>query len=244
MTAREQKAAWRAEMRARRRGVAPAERARVSRLVCARLLARPLGSAVAVYLAGPDEIDLTPFIETALARGIRLLAPRWTGETYELAELRGLAPAGLRVGPHGVREPREASPAAARPTAWLVPGLAFTRDGRRLGYGGGWYDRLLASAEPTAQRLGIAYSFQVVDVLPSEPHDVRLTDVVCATGCAVFATEARFCFAKEARLGCQASPENGTIPRRPPQREESGDTKHEKKTSKGLAQCRRSKEHP
>lgn len=180
MTPREQKAACRAEMRTRRRGVAPDERARVSRLVCEHLLARPLGAAVAVYLAGPDEIDLTPFIETALARGVRLLAPRWTGETYELAELRGLSPACLRVGPHGIREPREASPNAARPTAWLVPGLAFTRDGRRLGYGGGWYDRLLASAEPTAQRLGIAYSFQVVDVLPSEPHDVRLTDVVCA----------------------------------------------------------------
>ena len=167
-------------MRTRRRGVAPEARARVSRLICERLLARPLGSAVAVYLAGPDEVDLTAFIEAARARGVRLLAPRWTGETYLLAELRGLSPDCLRAGPHGILEPRDPGDGGLRPTAWIVPGLAFTRDGRRLGYGGGWYDRLLASAEPTARTVGIAYAFQVVDDLPSEPHDIRLTDVVCA----------------------------------------------------------------
>ena len=179
MTAREQKAACRAEMRARRRGVPPEERARASRLVCGRLLAMSLGPSVAVYLAGPDEIDLAPFIEAARARGVRLLAPRWTGADYALAELRGLSPESLRIGPHGIREPREPGDGGLRPTAWIVPGLAFTRDGRRLGYGGGWYDRLLASAEPTARAVGVAYAFQVVDDLPSEPHDVRLTDVVC-----------------------------------------------------------------
>ncbi len=178
MTAREQKAARRAEMRTRRRGVPPAERARVSRLVCERLLALPLGSAVAVYLAGPDEIDLSAFVEAALQRGVRLLAPRWTGETYALAELLGLSPDCLRTGPHGILEPRESGDGGLRPTAWIVPGLAFTRDGRRLGYGGGWYDRLLASAAPLARTFGVAYSFQVVDDLPSEPHDVRLTAVV------------------------------------------------------------------
>lgn len=177
------KAALRAEMRRRRKGVSPEERARVSRHVCARLLELPLGGTVAVYLAGPDEIDLTAFIEAALARGTRLLAPRWTGETYALADLKSLSPSCLRAGPHGILEPCEpASEGAdalnALPTAWLVPGLAFTRTGLRLGYGGGWYDRLLAAASPTASLLGLAYPFQIVADIPAEPHDVRLTDVL------------------------------------------------------------------
>jgi len=70
------------------------------------------------------------------------------------------------------------------PKVWIVPGLAFTRTGARLGYGGGWYDRLLAAADPSAVLLGVAYPFQMVEELPSEPHDIRLTDVVVAEGCA------------------------------------------------------------
>ena len=147
------KAALRAEMRQRRRAVSATARARVAASVC-----------------------------------VRLLAPRWTGETYALADLEGLGSAHLRVGPHGILEPRqplagvETAAAARLPTAWLVPGLAFARDGGRLGYGGGWYDRLLAAADPQAQTLGIAYSLQLVDALPSEPHDIRLTGVVCESG--------------------------------------------------------------
>jgi len=69
------------------------------------------------------------------------------------------------------------------PKVWIVPGLAFTRTGARLGYGGGWYDRLLAGADPSAVLLGVAYPFQMVEELPSELHDIRLTDVVVAEGC-------------------------------------------------------------
>ncbi len=70
------------------------------------------------------------------------------------------------------------------PKVWIVPGLAFTRTGARLGYGGGWYDRLLAGTDPLDILLGVAYPFQMVEELPSEPHDIRLTDVVVAEGCA------------------------------------------------------------
>jgi 5-formyltetrahydrofolate cyclo-ligase len=61
---------------------------------------------------------------------------------------------------------------------WIVPGLAFTKDGRRLGYGGGWYDRLLASARKDALRIGVAHEFQVLGDLPNEPHDILLNRVV------------------------------------------------------------------
>lgn len=60
----------------------------------------------------------------------------------------------------------------------LVPGLAFTADGRRLGRGGGYYDRLLASAQPGTIRIGVCFPFQLVDDIPTEPHDEHVHAVV------------------------------------------------------------------
>ncbi len=176
------KAAVRGEMRVRRRAMDEAEKASADARVCAELLARvgATDGIVAVYLASSAEIDLTGFIREMLRRGRALAAPRWNGAAYDLAVLKGLDAAGLRAGPMNVSEPKDAdlvAPADVR--AWIVPGLAFTADGRRLGYGGGWYDRLMADAAADALKLGVAYGFQIVPDLPAEPHDVPLTAVVC-----------------------------------------------------------------
>ena len=174
----------RAAMRARRKAVTPAARAAVGKELSRRLFAkdRALGAAIsakgpiAVYLASKEEIDLTDFIAAALSVGCILVAPRWNGTEYELVRLQDLTT--LVKGPHAILEP-PAGP-VVRPDdvrAWLVPGLAFTQDGGRLGYGGGWYDRLLGKASTQAPKIGIAYAFQLVDELPSEPHDICLTAV-------------------------------------------------------------------
>jgi len=179
-------------MRARRKGLSDEERELASELVCARLCrggaagGTPLPfrapGAVAVYLASPDEIDLSAFIREMLSRGVKVVAPRWNGETYELARLMGLSGECLRRGPMGIPEPAEAEVAKPADVAvWIIPGLAFTRDGRRLGYGGGWYDRLLASASADSLRIGVAHEFQVVEELPQEPHDIRIDCVVTPT---------------------------------------------------------------
>jgi len=59
-----------------------------------------------------------------------------------------------------------------------VPGIAFDREGNRLGMGGGYFDRLLSQASSTATFTGLAYDFQVVTHLPSETHDIPVHDVV------------------------------------------------------------------
>jgi len=167
-------------MRKRRKALSPADHAAASDRICERLSAMNLSEPIAVYLASADEIDLTRFIEVAIARGVCLAAPRWDGHGYELAELNGCWPSGLVVGPHAILEPPQDAPcvAASAVGAWLVPGLAFVKDGARLGYGGGWYDRLMAAARPDARKIGVAHRFQVVPELPSEPHDVRLDEIV------------------------------------------------------------------
>jgi len=175
------KAEIRAEMRARRKAVDPSERERASFSICESLKWHPLvlkaiaeERAIAVYLASKDELDLEGFIGW-LAVG-KAVAPRWNGIGYELAELGGE----LIEGPHGIMEP---SASARRVEAsavgvWIVPGLAFDRSGRRLGYGGGWYDRMLADSK--APRIGVAYDFQVVDEVPTEEFDQVLDGIVTA----------------------------------------------------------------
>lgn len=183
------KAEIRREMKARRKALAADEKAAAGAAVCEKLKARSdigemidpsdSGSSLAVYLASPDEINIDPYIEYVLHMGVEVVAPRWNGETYELAKLKGLDEKDLRRGPMGIREPVDADIVEPKKVyAWIIPGLAFTRGGKRLGYGGGWYDRLLASAPKGAIKIGVAYSFQIVDDLPSEPHDIQITDVV------------------------------------------------------------------
>jgi 5-formyltetrahydrofolate cyclo-ligase len=62
----------------------------------------------------------------------------------------------------------------------IVPGLAFTAAGDRLGQGGGWYDRFLAKLGPGATKIGVAFTPQIVDSLPVEPHDIRVDVVITA----------------------------------------------------------------
>lgn len=86
----------------------------------------------------------------------------------------------LVAGSYGIPEPDESAPAVtpAELDALLVPGVAFTRSGIRLGQGGGFYDRFIPKMRPDAPRIGLCHSWQVVDDLPAEPHDVRVTHVV------------------------------------------------------------------
>ena len=183
------KAELRREMKARRKALTADAKAAADAVVCEKLRARSdivdmidpfgCGGALAVYLAAPDEINIDPYIEYVLHMGVEVVAPRWNGETYELAKLKGLDEKDLRRGPMGIREPVDADIVEPKNVyAWIIPGLALTRSGKRLGYGGGWYDRFLASAPKGAIKIGVAHSFQIVDDLPSEPHDIQLTDVV------------------------------------------------------------------
>ena len=189
-------------MRTERRKVAPSVRKAASVAVCARLLARDDVRAArrakqpfAVYLATPDEIDLSPLIDRLWAESCPVYVPAWRNGTYALVPYSKNTR--LVVGKMGVLEPDPEgsvpkdsgsvpTDSGSVPKVWIVPGLAFTHEGERLGYGGGWYDRFLSAAGPTAVALGVAYPFQMVDALPSEAHDRRLTAVVVAEGTFAF----------------------------------------------------------
>jgi len=71
------------------------------------------------------------------------------------------------------------------PDVVIVPGLGFTADGRRLGQGGGWYDRFLPDVRADCATIGVGFAPQLVAEMPIESHDVRLTMVVTDEGRAV-----------------------------------------------------------
>ena len=173
-------------MRTRRREVDPEEREEASAAICDAVWARAdVQAAVAakhpfaVYLANDDEIDLAPLVERLWAADVTVAVPYWHAEsgTYRLAIYTNAST--LVEGFHGIMEPAETYDIAPSDIGvWIVPGLAFTRDGRRIGYGGGWYDRYLAAAVPDAVALAVAYPFQILDDVPTDPNDRRVTDVV------------------------------------------------------------------
>ncbi len=137
---------------------------------------RPLAS----YLALSDELDLDALHHRWWSLGRVLWLPRVSGPgTLTWHAVNG--PELTVIGSYGIREPDPARvPAAALPAdaTVLVPGVGFTRDGQRLGQGKGFYDRVLA--EHRGHTLGIAFRCQVVENLPSEPHDQRVAVVVAA----------------------------------------------------------------
>lgn len=132
---------------------------------------------IMAYMALPSEPDVLPsLVAWAASRsGNTLYLPRWNPGTLEYEPAAFEPGAALAVGPFGVPEPGPGSPGIpdAGLDLILVPGLAFDRQGRRLGRGRGFYDRLLARAG-AARRWGVGFDLQIVDEVPSEAHDVSL----------------------------------------------------------------------
>ncbi len=178
------KAALRQAILARRDAADVANRSRDSQTITQKLCVLPAyraASVVAAYASFGSELDTSEFLARILTDGKQLLLPR-INRVQRALELRHVIDVGadLVAGVWGIREPAERCPILA-PTQvelMLVPGIAFTASGARLGYGGGFYDRLLASCDRRIARIAAAFQLQMVDQLPEGPHDQRVDQVV------------------------------------------------------------------
>ena len=135
-------------------------------------------------MASGSELSLDDFARTWLQLGGTLVCPRVTGQGH-MSLRRLCAFEELEPGFRGLLEPPTASdefPCEALDLL-LVPGLAFDRHGGRLGQGGGYYDRLLATGRPK-QILGIAFSAQIIPQVPMSTYDVRVDGVLTEAGIA------------------------------------------------------------
>ena len=152
------------------------------------------------FLPGKNEIDVTGIITKALADGKQAALPRVISGTADMNfyYIRKEIPLEVQCTPgaYGIREPGPDTvivPVSAFPfgAVVIVPGLAFSTGGDRLGKGKGFYDRYfarVAAAQKTgtaffpAVRAGCCFSFQIVDRVPSGPFDVSVTHIITETG--------------------------------------------------------------
>ena len=144
-------------------------------------------NTVMAYASFGSELQTDEFVRHVLDQGKILLLPKVNRQRELLEIYRVRDPVqDLRVGTWGIREPRPDRCARMEPHIIdfvLVPGLAFDRRGRRLGYGGGFYDKLLAdSLSPCAWLVAGAFESQMVEKVPVDEHDMPMDVVVTERG--------------------------------------------------------------
>ena len=152
-----QKHALRAAILAQLRSMPAEERAARSAVICRRIAeSEPWRDAERVLLFSPlrSEPDISPL----------------TAAAGEAGKRTSIMPTKLRI------ESLLELPFV--PDLVLVPGLAFSRAGHRLGRGGGFYDRLLAGRARNATTLGVCFATQLLESMPTEPHDAVLGAVI------------------------------------------------------------------
>jgi 5-formyltetrahydrofolate cyclo-ligase len=172
-------------MRRVREAIPAAERARLADLIEETLFGLPEvhgARCVMLFYSFGTEVATGGMSERVLRAGMRLLLPYLSADgSMEAAEVRpGEEPEPTEYGP---REPaRRIAVDPADVDLIVAPGLAFDRTGNRLGYGGGYYDRYLGRMGAVATRVGVAFSLQLVDLIPTEPGDERVDIVVTDQG--------------------------------------------------------------
>ncbi|MGG3281774.1 5-formyltetrahydrofolate cyclo-ligase [Paenibacillus solani] len=192
------KQALRIEMASRRDELSEEERAERSKQACgyaSDFMKRLRLQSMMIYVPFRSELDSRPLIEWAWREGVHVIVPRSMPEdrSMELYELKAWIE--LAPGAYGIWEPdpsRSHKWMNGNPDIIWVPGLAFDRTGGRLGYGGGYYDRLSDRLGEGAQDnthqtreplwMGIAYEVQVVEHVPMEDHDRVLDGLITERG--------------------------------------------------------------
>ncbi len=184
------KAAMRAKAHAMRDAMWPDRRAEASRVAAAHFfegVALTSGQMVAAYWPIRDELDVKPVLTRLMDDGQPVCLPVVVGDGLPL-ELRVWQPgAALYPSGFGTLAPDELAP-IVEPDMILMPLLGFDKQGTRLGYGGGYYDRTLTRLTKKPKLVGFAFALQEFDHIPRDSHDVPLDAVVTENGVTRFGT--------------------------------------------------------
>ncbi|GIP35145.1 5-formyltetrahydrofolate cyclo-ligase [Paenibacillus sp. J2TS4] len=190
MIDRDRKRLLRQQAEARRSALPESERRVKSETICRgaiRYLAEEPallsgGRALFVYLPFRTELDVSPLMQWGWSRGIPVAVPRTNTLSKEMEPVIISSMEEVELsGPWGIREPKAECPRLQELDqigCIVMPGLAFDDQRRRLGYGGGYYDRFLAGFErqclPLPVRIALAFDVQIIPEVPEEKHDYRV----------------------------------------------------------------------
>ena len=175
----------RAELLKKRDAIPPEVRRAKDRLIRERLVSldEVRNAKMLFFFASfRSEVDTLEPMKSLLAEGKRVVLPKVDRENHLLLlyEIKGLEE--LVPGYMGIPEPSVLSEERAMAMndidAVVIPGAGFDTAGNRIGYGGGYYDRLLTSPGREMPIIAPAYEEQVVGAIPSEPHDIKISMIV------------------------------------------------------------------
>ena len=166
----------------RRASISEAERREASEAICRAIAALPSflnADLILAFSPVRGEVDLSPLYDIASSKGIPLAFPRCVGKemTFHVS-----SPCDLTPDRFGIPAPKKGAPVAhaSERTLCLLPGLAATEKGERLGYGGGFYDRFLVTFRGIT--VFPVYRCLLLSAIPTEPTDLRATHVITEEG--------------------------------------------------------------
>ena len=159
----------------------------LSRAICEKFVALPeyaSARTVMLYVDVRTEVRTRDYLATALTHGKTIVVP-WCNDQGELELFRLLSMDDLAIGMYKILEPNPELrnlPDRQVPVSALdlvmVPGVAFTREGARMGHGKGYYDKLLEHARPDAPLVALAFECQLFPEIPTQEHDVFMDKVI------------------------------------------------------------------
>lgn len=165
----------RKEMIQRRKNMSSDECKIKSNFICKKIMESYVyknSESIFCYASVNNEVSLDTLIEDAFKNGKKVAFPKVEGNNirfYHVKTLEDLAP-----GYFEIPEPDSSMPAKEGDVV-IVPGVAFSKNGERLGYGGGFYDRFLS--ENDIYSIGVGYDFQIIPSLPVEEHDIKINEI-------------------------------------------------------------------
>lgn len=189
-----EKTKMREDIQQRRDALTDEQRKQKSRQACEYLLKHPVVQqhqvlTLCTYMPFRSELDVTPIMEWCWKQNHIVLLPKVLPDDRKLQLHRVKSYSDVEAGVWGIMEPKsdtEHWKDEASIQLLLLPGLAFDKQGGRLGYGGGYYDRLLASMnlhkETSSCLVALAYDLQLVHEVPLELHDRRVDLVISESG--------------------------------------------------------------
>ena len=177
------KPALRKELLRRRDQIPPEVRKAKNRMIQERLLSLDAfknAGIIFFFASFRTEVDTMELIKTSLSAGKRAVLPKVDREKQELVlyEIRDFSD--LVPGYMGIPEPasRETQVSINDVDLVIIPGAGFDVSGNRIGYGGGYYDRLLSGMQKPVPVIAPAYEEQIMDSIPSEPHDIKVQMII------------------------------------------------------------------
>lgn len=173
------KTSLRKQILAERDGLSPDERKKKSSAIEERLFSlREFRNArtVLFFASFRSEVETLPMIRRALADGKRVVLPKVKGKELELFEIHDIE-RDIDQGAWGIPEPRESRTARVDDIDLIVvPGAAFDTQGNRIGYGGGFYDKLLPLYK--GRTVALSYELQIVPAVPADAHDIPIQKII------------------------------------------------------------------